>query len=574
MTWNTSDLSGASPNLLRTPKPPSFGSNNVTNSGDLDFLANAQHLLATPDFSALPIGSSFDGAPKEENSQTITQPALSLDTTVGSQSSGNIQTPPPTTTSATKRQGKKAQVIQSSKDTDSPSSSRRKSVPILPKPTSSGNLGAIATEASPGDLGLDFSPADFGWAPATAPAYPQQKLFWETEDDGSMNLDMQNVSFGNTRSGLEAFVSTHPSVSTSQRTITDDYGFGEDHTPLASFASAVDNFDEQLNQSLQAVNPSVLYSSSDLNDNVTTEDAALQPYAHQLQEARRERAYGGIAKLKKRRKPSVDSPAVRAAMEQLREDAPRPALQRSMTDTALSRTAQDIGSSRTSSAHGRSSPVKAVRAALKQQKRQHRTSIALTIDEHGRARAESRARPNQEEAMDIDSESESSYTASSVDEMGAEMVASFSRPSGPKLGQFGKPSNHSQKSSTASFYSTASHYDLQGGQSGMATSNAQKAILEDESEAETVLNSEDDEDFAQSELRKTMQGRQQRPTTHHLYSPQGASTAFFPNTDFANLSPSTIPDPELPSYSNNSPGHSEIRCLCSSAMDDGNMIQW
>ena len=561
VNWNTADPNLTSPNLLRTPKPLSFGSNNGSQPNDLDFLANAQHLLATPDFSTLPVGSSFGSNPKESDSQTINHQALTLDTNFEAPS--NIQTPPPTTTSATRRQGKKAQNV---KPTTSPGS-KRKSVPILPKPAGSGNIGAAAAEASPGEL--DFSPAQFGWAPATAPAYPRQKLFLEPFPDDSMNLDLPAMSFDNPRAGLEAFVSTHPSISSSQQTITDGFGYIDDNTPMASFDQTMHSFDTQATgQILQGVDPSLLFSSpgrsNDLNSDTTIPDDAMQPYAYQMQEARREKAYHGVAKPRRRRKPSVDSPAVIAALESLREDAPRPVLHRSMTESALPRL--NYEAARTLVGHGRSSPLKTIRRS--KQKQSKRTSIALMVDENGRARAEATSASEREENMEIDGDSESSCAASSVDNIDEEMITTFTGQPGPKLGQFGR-SNHSQKSSNASsFYSTSSRDRVVGtGRRGM--------IPEDESEAETVLNSEDDGGHAQDQLRRTLQERQRRTSTHHLYSPHGPSSAFLSNADLRNLSPTTISDPELPSpFSDRGPSHSEIRCVCGTTLDDGQMIQW
>lgn len=389
-----------------------------------------------------------------------------------------------------------------------------------------------------------------------------------------MNLDLPNMPFDYPRAGLEAFVSTHPSISSSQRTITDDFRFVDDITPMASFDQSMTTFDAQTTaQTLQGVDPSLLFSSpgrlNELNNDTTIPDDAMQPYAYQLQEARREKAYHGIGKPKRRRKPSVDSPAVKAALESLREDVPRPILHRSMTDSALPHLNHEAA--KTLAAHGRSSPLKTIRRS--KQKQSNRTSIAFTIDENGRARAQATSGDGGEENMEIDGDSESSCTASSVDNPDDEMVTTFSRQSGPKLGQFGR-SNHSQKSSNASsFYSTSSRHDVLDRPSGMGKRGI---IPEDESEAETVLNSEDDDSHAQDQLRKTMQDRHKRISNHHLYSPRGGSSAFLGNADLTNLSPTTISDPELPSpFSEKVQNHSDIRCVCGTTLDDGGqMIQW
>ena len=562
----------------------------------------------------------------------FSQPILPVDSSTSFRSASNMQTPPPTTTSASKRQGKQVQVGQADNEKGG-SEKRRKSAPLLPKPTNNPNkIGA--SHASPDQFaGLEFSPDVFGpsfaAAPATAPADNQAKVFWDPQAVDSMSFDFTDLPFDTSRpGGLDPFVSNHPSISSSQATMQDSFlDFGNNDTPVASFSqsklappnSQPGNMQNNT-RSMHGVDPSLLFSSpGKLSDTIngslppgtSINQESLQPYAYQVQEARRERekAYGGVAKPKKRRKPSVDSPAVKAALETLREDGDRrPVVRRSMTDSVVSRHGQESGSSRTSSAHGRSSPLKRIKETRKSSRTPgHRTSIALTIDEHGRARAEARViggeKEGSEDAMDVDSVSTSSESSgeSSSEPPGEEMVTSFApQLPGPKMGRFSSSRAHSQKSSYTSFHSSMSYQDSQPSlpeirprpksgsfanplKTGSYTVKCRKdgkRITEDpESEAETVLDSDADEDNAKSQLRKVMQGRRSGSgpqPKHHLYSPLGISTAVFGSDNASSsISPTTITDPDLPTPTSSTSNQSDsIRCMCNSAMDEGQMIQW
>ena len=222
-----------------------------------------------------------------------------------------------------------------------------------------------------------------------------------------------------------------------------------------------------------------------------------------------------------------------------------------------------------------------------------RTSIALTIDENGRARAETRIVQEGHEnndRMNVDNESDESESESSSDNSENAMVTSFAqRGSQLKMGRFNSSAPHSQKSSYTSFYSSSSYQDqpslpelkprsaknlvsgIQGRQLGLPPLKSLKeatSMEEDDqaSEAETVVDSEDDN--AQNELRKIMQDRQKGKNskpTHHLYSPRKPQQATF-------SSPTTMTDPDLATPSSQSDA---IRCLCAQPpRDDGQMIQW
>ncbi|MCJ1443625.1 MAG: hypothetical protein MMC23_004124 [Stictis urceolatum] len=637
--WNTADPNSESPNLLRTPRPVSFETPRQNKSiGRFEPAqlnqenhppgANAQAGPTTPNAQrALHQSAAFGLTPNfGSDSQGVNQspqPGLTLDTSASFRSAGSIQTPPPTTTSAAKRKGKKKQVAAAAQPAKS-ADTRRMSAPLAPRPDKNG-AHAAQVEQSPQHMNpFDFSPDVLGYnfaAPATAPAYPQHKLFWDSTGGNGADMDF----------GQDMGDPFDPSLST----ILDPFGqtsnqhflaqaanpgsfldFNDDATPVASFVQSdmnhgqpqPQNLSNNFAQSYNGVDPSLLFSSpsklsepldvpASLSRHLTEE--SLQPYAYQVQEAKREKSYGGVAKHKKRRKPSVDSPAVRAALETLREDNDtRPSLRRSMTDSIVPPASRGSSSSRPGSIHGRSSPLKRNRDSIRRLK--SRPSVSLAVDENGRARlVEALEKGSGEDGMDLDSQSDSSSTEESENE-NEMMAGSFAqRSSIPKLGRFSSSASHSQKSSNTSLYSDgqsavpevkqrpstsgapSNHPRLFNGKPLKPLREATSMEEEAVSEAETIMDSDDGELNAQSELRKVMRSREpsrsSRPR-HHVYSPHSKQNAHFANQNdlfLSNISPTTLTDPDLATPSSGTSSTSDsIRCLCNAARIEGQMIQW
>lgn len=504
--------------------------------------------------------------------------------------------------------------------------------PLFPRPDNIETANSQEIDESPVNFSaLDGSPDVFGYSfntPATAPAYPQHKLFWGPSQGDDVNLefpDMPNPFDTPRQSGLDPFVSTHPSVSSPQAEPSTSFlDFSNEDTTVPSFvqsslvsaAGKAKEIEASTKPFYSGVDPSLLFSSPSTKEPLdglianarVLDEESLQPYAYQLQEAKRDKAFGGVSKPKKRRKPSVDSPAVKAALESLRDDGePRPPLRRSMTDSVVSRASRDSAGSKPPSNHGRSSPLKRVSESRNgQRKANHRTSIALTIDENGRARAETRiirdnSGPGDEDAMEVDSDSDTNGNQSSSDDPDEDMITSFSHaPPGPKAGRFNASASHSQKSSYTSFYSSNSYQDTQpslpeikhrpatsatpGHSNRLFGLPPLKTLKEstsmedhDASEAETVMDTDDDN--AQFELRKVLKNRQKGKAkpTHHLYSPNALHTAVLVNADqsLSNISPTTITDPDLSTPTSGRSNQSDlIRCVCKTSHDDGQMIQW
>jgi hypothetical protein len=642
VTWDTADPS-CSPSLLRTPKPISFETPQPDKVRDFHGPlqgGQASYVQAPNGDAAVP------ATPKAQSRTTAQSPGigytpnfgnnaeaskdspLTLDTSTSFRSAGSIQTPPPTTTSATKQKARKKKVQEAQPTAKAarpakaprPAAEKRMSVPLAPRPPehNGGSASRAEERQVPQQLAsLDFSPDVLGYnlgGPATAPAYPQQKLFWDSEINTEPNIDFSH----DMNNPFDAFaVNSNQNFDVSRLPSDTFLDFTtEDVTPVASFAQQhTGNVQYQPHErprstgnGYNGVDPSLLFSSPSrlaepkpgpsAQSRVLTEES-LQPYAYQVQEAKREKSYGGISKSRKRRKPSVDSPAVTAALETLRgEDDRRPTVRRSMTDSFIPGGNRASSSSRPGSMHGRSSPLKRMRESSRRPT--PKPSVSLSIDEFGRARLVGAA-PNasNNDAMDVDDDSadESNPSSASGFEDPDDMITSFA-PRLPKLGRFNSSASHSQKSSNTSLYSD---YQPQlpepnqrpapsgsmnpvarrsGGRSLQPLREATSMEEEPDSEAETVMDSEDGGDLnAQVELRKIMQSRNgirgKRPQ-HHVHSPHKQQASFAPqnNMFLDNLSPTTMTDPDLATPTSSTSNASDnIRCVCSNPGNDGQMIQ-
>ena len=192
-----------------------------------EFAANVRNILATPDFSSLQVDHPdhfSDDEPRMSQaaaeSATPSQLGLSVETEVDPRSARSMQTPPPTSVSASKQQGQQRKTGQETPR----NGSRRLSAPSAAQPSFTESTPKAQTrtsqvEESPANL---FSPDVFGYnfaAPATAPAYPQQKLFWDSEPGDSMETSFANIPnpFEVPRGiGMDPFASDLPALPTSQ----------------------------------------------------------------------------------------------------------------------------------------------------------------------------------------------------------------------------------------------------------------------------------------------------------------------------------------------------------------------
>ena len=577
-------------------------------------------------------------------------------------SAGSMQTPPPTSTSASRRKAQQAQVARLVKE--SAEKGRRMSFPVLTKGDSMEVSTSQVEESPQHSSSLQFSPEGFGFlsnGPATAPVYPQHKLFWDPEQNGdSMNVDFPMddtfITF-NTHKNLDSFGSGHNAGAIEFPTSPAFNLLGTRAENIAPFTSPSDI--EPATRATSSitmtrkpsrgngVNPSLLFSSPGRTTEASNmpstsqqiQDDNLLPYAHQLRDAQMELEMQMSRKPKRKRGPETDSPAVKAALQTLRDD--HAGTKRDAADDIHTSSDSQRPSSRISQRLGDKPKVdpetrtnersRSQRHASVHQVPMHkRASVTLTIDASGRAKTETRVLADRGKSsggqMDVDSDDENdSSSSSSTDVLVTSQTQSFAYPikqKQPKLGRFTHQTrNHSQKSSYASTLgSTSNSYAVSDNTKRRLSSNltTQSGVQhrlprvpfndhgrdEIESEAETIIDSEDDKGDAQTELKKVLQSRRtvgkkssSDTRSRNLYEdhqtlrlPQSASSrpyfmteAFTPSRPGYsqpynnNTSPTTITDPGLatPSSSRSTIGSDSVRCLCHGSHDDGQlMIQW
>lgn len=411
-------------------------------------------------------------------------------------SAGSMQTPPPTSTSVSRRKIQQAQAAKLAKQPAA--TGRRMSSPGI----GSGDTAETTVphvDTSPGFPSLQFSPEVFNFpnpGPATAPVFPQQKLFWDPEQNqDAMNLDFSgNDGFAlgiGIDKNLDPFVSG-PDPNTPSRPPSSSFQALEgSQDDLAVFPVSAKVPAKKFSKSRLAasvVNPSMLFSSpghsSELSNIPSSQvdiDSTLQPYAHQIQDAEREIEILGSRKSKRRKGTEVDSPAVKEALATLRdEDTDRPPVRRSITDSVLQsfddthvkaalreRKAMERQRQISASRHQRNRRLSPYKSAQSPQKR---TTLTLTIDSSGRAKTETKvvkpdAGPSCDSIMDLDSASEEDESSTTSDDMD---IATSQRQSfgfakkkanRGKLTRFALDSKtHSQKSSYASTFASSSTF--------------------------------------------------------------------------------------------------------------------
>ncbi|MCJ1271213.1 hypothetical protein MMC22_011113 [Lobaria immixta] len=624
VTWNTADPCATSPDFLKTPKYLAFatpkGSPSCSESSrkrkfseqnlEDEIASHVHHLSpnsslklppveASRQLSSSPNPSLSSSSTKRSGNRTL-KPAstplkLGLDEDIEPimRSAGSMQTPPPTSTSASRRKSQQAQAAKLAKQ--SAASARRMSTPMAPK-TKAGDVMSGHVEESPLQLGsLQFSPDGFGFplsGPATAPIYPQQKLFWDPEQNADrMNIDFPTedpftLSFGlGTQKGLDPFVSLGEQTTASQLPASssfNDFDPRSSHIPDVAMSIDLDSanqIDFLPSSGLmirstsptkllgKVVNPSLLFScpgrfpaqpaSAQVHHNDT-----LQPYAHQIGDAQIESELSSNKRAKKRRKPDVDSPAVKAALQTLRDEndvhseGSEKATDRTTFPSRKSRPKNsrvplpsEIFKKSSSANHSGTHGLEMARQPKK------RSVVTLIIDSQGRAKTETKPALDDDESSsnarkELESPSEDSETTSSSEST----MMILSRPQSfglanqkhrnPKLARFATDSKtHSQKSSYASTLASgnnanilpvlenqnrrrapghASSIDGQGrphsknlidrASSSTTISEEMNNMRDDdrvvESESETeIITSDDDKGDAQYELKKIIRNR-------------------------------------------------------------------
>ena len=501
---------------------------------------------------------------------------------------------------------------------------------------------------------LQFSPEGLGFqtsGPATAPVYPQNKLFWDPEQTGDIThldfpMDDAFAAFG-MQKNLDPFSLSHES-STFQFPTSPAFNLvsrADDAPPFTSSevdASTRTTAPTKMTRKASrgnGVDPSLLFSSPGRNAEASSmpstsqeiQDDNLLPYAHQLRDAQMELEMQMARKSKRKRGAETDSPAVQAALQTLRDD--HAGVVRDLADDISSTSSTKRPSSRTS-ARSRENPLNEHRTLHKQRSKSRlqlyqsevpphrRTSVTLTIDATGRAKTEAKVLANSGKStsqIEVDSDEESdSNSSSSEDKMVTSQNPSFAsfprrKEKLPKLGHFThNASSHSHKSSYASttgtnntFRTASESFSRRPSSSLINRSSAQQRHPrvsfhqqdkdEEESEAGTIVESDNDKGDAQSALKKVIQSHRKEGSArstgsvsrnpylpqpgppHPYYAADSLTPARNAYNPYANTSPTTITDPDLatPSSRRSNLSSDSIRCLCHTSDDDGQlMIQW
>ena len=554
-----------------------------------------------------------------------------------------MQTPPPTSSSASKRRAQQAQVARLVKD--SAARGGRMSPPKL-KNTGNADAQNAAIDASPGQFpGLQFSPDGFAFpmsGPATAPVYPQHKLFWDPDQgEDMMNMDFSaddTFGFGMRDSKMgHSFIQTNEHVNMGHSSIAHFYSHSLAGLEAGGLSTAPEpslpvqrrlatptkgNFEMHSSQTRSAnpiINPNLLFSSPGnptlpVDHSSSMHSAAIkpsQPYAHQIQDALMEKEIEHSRKLKRRRDPETDSPAVQAALKALRSED-------SEDSTDSRRLARRSSNGSRSRPHGANrvsfaTPLgKEVQIRLSSNVRQlsqdssahsgsRRSSVTFTIDANGKAKAEAQIGddPGPLSTGQMEDSEETDSSSSEDEDLRFSHANSFAYPTQrnvPKIGQFDNGSrSHSHQSSLDSNPISRNRrsservpFPRQSQMTGTFSSfgNGMGPKTEDDMEIEDHM---EDTGDARNQLKKVLQQKSQsagqRPSQSSFRASRGPQRGTNLSTSITarsleapmEISPTTITDPGMasPSTGRSSQFGDGIRCVChSNDSDEILMILW
>ncbi|KAL8711225.1 MAG: hypothetical protein Q9220_004370 [cf. Caloplaca sp. 1 TL-2023] len=629
VTWNTADPTAESPDFLRTPQFLSFATplrspaksgpaKRPLSSQDLEeqIASHVHHLSPNPDQSLPPVEPSrrltsspnplsTAKRPCHRSSQNDLAPlktSLDEDATSSMRSAGSMQTPPPTSTSTSRRKAQQARVGKMVKH--SATTGRRMSSPGAGK-VSRVEATIPQIQTSPGFPSLQFSPDGLSLpfsGPATAPVLSHHKLYWDAEPNHDpMNLDFTDSDafpFGlELDKDMDPFAASQAQATPSRLPTTSFHAADETHDNLALFPVSAKVPAKKFAKSKvpnRGVNPSLLFSSpghsSEMSNLAALQDGTedtLKPYAHQIKDAERELELLGPRKAKRKKDLEADSPAVKAALETLRDEVnDRPTVRRSVTDSVL----QSIDDTHVKAALSERRAMEMQRKISRakppttrhlnpyksDQQARRSTQLTLTIDPSGRAKTEKQVvkaegGPASESRMDIDSESESddSSTTSGCDDIALSHHQSFAtgkqNKRKAKLTRFALGSHtHSQRSSYTSTFTAnstgsgmipeknrqhrrVSHLSSQFDHPSLLPSSdghtSSSTVVSDrldgregnQSDGETTIESEDGKGDAQSELKKMRQKRERSKTRPNGQASSGNRRGFeYPNPAASN----------------------------------------
>jgi hypothetical protein len=477
-------------------------------------------------------------------------------------------------------------------------------------------------------LSPDVYVHQFSSGPATAPAYPNQRLLWDPSSHNGFNDAsfapsyqdpfqyspvLPSTSFGSSSTIVPSSFAA-PSLPPEQQPYalpTLPRSASYTHLEMSAFPAPFTTSPRIPTSQME--NPSMFLSSparrfgtgdqysSRFSAGTTYERPA---YAHQIEESKRE------AENKRLRRSEIKKPSItRSVMEALRRPVSpkrelRPGLKRSLThtgvrsDQGLKVQTRTLADGRKSPAPlldhnrhrpGRSSPLKSnadpVARTLNTNRPSKRGSLSLAIDENGVAKT---VVTRVAEQMDLDETSESD--AESFDEEDFNIIHSQSNSFA--YDETARPHSsarrHSKNSSRSTMVSTGSARPSSYQSSGSSQTKATGAENLQTRRARPVLGTNAAEDTlmeepptgdAQQALRAIIQDRSRSMSSHGNNQMHSSPPLQQGQYGLYNVSPTTITDPDLatPSTDRDSLASSiSLRCLCKSsqAEDSAPMIQW
>ena len=494
--------------------------------------------------------------------------------------------------------------------------------------------GRYMQQQSPGlfptlQLSPDIYSQQFSTGPATAPAYPNQRLFWDPSA-----VDFNDPSF--IQPYQESFqfspiVPSTPFASSSTivpsyipaNTLRDDQPYDLPTLPHSASYTHIDTATfpapfttsprmrapEMENPSMFLSSPARRFGTADQYPNRFAQNLVPErpAYAHQIEESRREE------ETKRSRRGDLKKPSItRSVMEALRRPVSpkkdsRPGLKRSMTHTGVRnerglrlQTQASVGGRNSPAPFdhhrhrpGRSSPLKSTAdptaRTLNTSRSSKRASLSLAIDENGVAKTIVTKPP---EDMDLDETSESE--AESFDEADFHILRSqnnsfaydgMDEPAPPHSSRSYGHSKTSSRSTMASvssarqssYHSSASSLPNTRGSDGHQ-GRRKRPVLGSNVQDDIVME-EEPSGNAQHALRAILQDRSRSTSSQGENAPLHSSPPLQQQYAIYNASPTTITDPDLttPSTDRDSVASNlSLRCLCNSSIPDGSipMIQW
>lgn len=495
-----------------------------------------------------------------------------------------IQTPPPTKSSVrTKRLPEQGQ--RNMADQRRMSSSGRT---VMGPPETPSRI----TQASPQlftNSSLQFSPDLFQphliSGPQTAPAYPQQRLFWDSsapsadvfstprpyQNQFALPQDHLTSPFAPSPGILPPYPPSHAqqpivpsqgsssSASTARPTSLDAHF----HAPFTTSPRLAPPTAED--PSLFLSSPARRFGGSDSNPSFSRPAPEKPAYHHQIEESKREKEFERARKAKARRSSGI----LASAIEQKRSVSPansngRPGLWRSLTHTGAGDRRHShhysqvsfadtvsVNSNRSgaTSRGGRSSPLKSSQEyGTFQAPSRKRTSLTFTIDDDGRARTVV-TKVSEDDLMDLDEESTESDSDSTD-----QPINSFTfteQDESPAVSRLRKEWNHSKNSSYSSRQSSHTSSIHSNRTNDGNAKEALRAILHDRAPNNPARRS--------VSLSQSQQFHSSPPVQQQGF----------------NASPTTITDPDVSTPSTDRESNGSTRCICSSSSPDGQfMIQW